>query len=687
MKIRAVKLHISTSTGSYGFDFEFGRQLTVVRGRNSAGKSTLFNTILYSLGMEELVGGRDEHVLPYGVRDHFLYNGNRLDVLSSEVFAEIENNAAQVVTIRRAIKHQQRQPKLIEVFDGSCLTGNAPFENAKPTYIHDAGAAQKNEGFHRFFETFLGLRLPTVPTSSGGEAKLYLQTIFAAHAVEQKRGWTDYIATIPFYGIREVRTKVLEFLLGLKVFDTDALKNRLNSESVQIHEDWTKNVGDLTRAATSEGFTIVGLPNRPESSFNREAVHLFRKSVDGQMTLSQYRTQLRDEYRILEEKTDNYAKVTSEEALSELEATATELRELNFLHEQGITQLTFKRASLKEYEELLAETREDLARNRTAQKLKGLGGEYSLELADNRCPTCLQGVSESLLGGAITGPVMNLDENIAYLKKQCSMLERQIAGFREDIEQAEQISAELGRRLVAKSDYLKALRGDVSTGTVQSKAMIRRQVQLETQVDRLIVIDNLIRERLPVIERLALQLKENQRQRALLPKERYAEADQEKIALFEKWFRANAGSFGYESAPIRDVEISRDTLTPVLGQLELREINKKKNDKTDIKADSSASDFVRLIWSYLLAIYQTSAGSEVNGNHLGILLFDEPGQHSMRVESQHALLQLLALEPGLQSIVAASFDESESVFNQATLNVKFKLIEWEDKLIQPLRAA
>jgi hypothetical protein len=125
----------------------------------------------------------------------------------------------------------------------------------------------------------------------------------------------------------------------------------------------------------------------------------------------------------------------------------------------------------------------------------------------------------------------------------------------------------------------------------------------------------------------------------------------------------------------------------VLGQLELREINKKKNDKTDIKADSSASDFVRLIWSYLLAIYQTSAGSEVNGNHLGILLFDEPGQHSMRVESQHALLQLLALEPGLQSIVAASFDESESVFNQATLNVKFKLIEWEDKLIQPLRAA
>ncbi|MDN2702002.1 hypothetical protein O0881_08350 [Janthinobacterium sp. SUN100] len=683
MKINAVKLHISTAAGNYGFNFKFGRQLTVVRGRNSAGKSTLFNTILYSLGMEELVGGRDENVLPYGVRDHFLYEGNRQDVLTSEVFAEIENDMDQVVTLRRAIKHPDRQPKLIEVFEGKCLTGDASFENSKPTYIHDAGAAQKDEGFHRFMEKFLGLRLPTVPTSSGGEAKLYLQTIVAAHAVEQKRGWTDYIATIPFYGIREVRTKVVEYLLGLDVFDTDALKNRLNSESVKIHENWTKYASEVSRAASGEGFVVIGLPGHPDSSFNMDAVNLFRKSGDRQLTLPQYRTQLRDEYRALDEKIDNYSKVTSDEAVIDLETLATELRELNFLHEQSITQLTLKRASHREYEELLLENRESLARNRTAQKLKGLGGDYSLELAEDRCPTCLQDISETLLGGTITGPVMSLDENIAYLKNQCSMLERQIAGFKTDIEQSERISAELGRRLAAKSDHLKALRGDVSTGAVQSKAMIRRQVQLETQVDRIADVDQLIRDRLPLFCDLALQLGENQKLRAVLPKERYAETDQLKINMFEKWFRSNAGSFGYESAPIRDIEISRDTLTPVLGQLELREINKKK---TDIKADSSASDFVRLIWSYLLAIYQTSASKEVNGNHLGILLFDEPGQHSMRVESQHSLLQLLAAESGLQSIVAASFDESDSVFNEATSNVKYELIEWGDKLIQPLRS-
>ena len=682
MKINAVKLQISTAAGDYGFNFKFGRQLTLIRGRNSAGKSTLFNTILYSLGMEELVGGRDENVLPYGVRDHFLYEGSRQDVMTSEVIVEIENEVEQTITLRRAIKHPNRQPKLIEVFEGGCLTGDALYLNAKPTYIHDAGAAQKDEGFHRYIEKFLGLRLPTVPTSSGGETKLYLQTIVAAHAVEQKRGWTDYIATIPFYGIREVRTKVVEFLLGLEVFDTDALKNRLNSESVQIHEDWIKHAGELSRAASGEGFVIAGLPGRPDSKFTKDNVHLLRQSENGDITISQARTQLREEYRTLEDKIDNYAKVTSDEAVADLETVATELREIDFLHEQGITQLTLKRASLREYEELYSEAREDLARNRTAQKLKGLGGDYSLELAEDRCPTCLQNTSETLLGGGITGPVMSLDENIIYIKNQCSMLERQIAGFKADISEAERISTELGRRLAAKNDYLKALRGDVSTGAVQSKALIRRQVQLETQADRLAELDQLILDRLPLLNSLALQLKENQKQRGILPRERYAEADQEKIQIFEKWFRSNAGSFGYESAPIRDIEISRDTLTPTLGQLELREINKKK---TDIKADSSASDFVRLIWSYLLAVYQTSANIRVNGNHLGILMFDEPGQHSMRVESQHAFFQLLAAESGLQSIVAASFDESDSVFNEATLNVQYELIEWEDKLIQPLR--
>lgn len=65
-------------------------------------------------------------------------------------------------------------------------------------------------------------------------------------------------------------------------------------------------------------------------------------------------------------------------------------------------------------------------------------------------------------------------------------------------------------------------------------------------------------------------------------------------------------------------------------------------------------------------------------------MFDEPGQHSMAVDSQHALLKLLSGESRLQSIVAASFDENEEVFRQATAGLSYQLIEWNGKLLARL---
>ena len=48
---------------------------------------------------------------------------------------------------------------------------------------------------------------------------------------------------------------------------------------------------------------------------------------------------------------------------------------------------------------------------------------------------------------------------------------------------------------------------------------------------------------------------------ARAPKDVYSSEDLSRIALFEKHFRSNAGSFGYESADINDIRISLDTLT------------------------------------------------------------------------------------------------------------------------------
>ncbi|MGL6550654.1 hypothetical protein ACSZN3_17435 [Aeromonas hydrophila] len=677
MIIRGVRLRATTNEGEFGFSFNFARTLTIVRAKNSSGKSTLFNSLLYGLGMEELVGGKNEKVLPYALKEHIEYDGRRILITASEVLLEIESRSGEVVTLRRAIRDAVRDPKLIEVFAGAHVTEGRALSEARPTYVHDSGGAKRPEGFHRFLETFLGLSLPRVPTTNGGETKLYLQTVFAALAVEQKRGWTDYIANIPFYGIRDARTKVVEFLLGLDVFETNVARNRLNAESVEIDADWRKVYEELRRETNPLGAVIDGASSTPSTLFKEGEASIRKLAGSSSIPLAEHISQLRSEHAALQKEAELYNKTSGTEAMYGVTVAMDELQGLSVLHERATSLHAEQRVSLKDYEKLLAEANEDLERNKTAAKLRDLGAKYDVATAVGKCPTCNQPIDDTLLAGAVTGPQMDLATNIAYLESQRRMLMRQIAGLRTGLLASEARVTELVARIASKRDLLTAMRGDVTSGASESKAIVRRQVQIEVEVEALEKLQIKATELFARLGQIAVRMSANQAARRGMPKEAYSATDIERINRFQLNFRANAGSFGYESAPIREVEIGKDTLVPCLAQMELREI------RTDIKSDSSASDFVRLIWSYLLALHQTSATLLSPGNHPGLLMLDEPGQHSMAVDSQHALLKQLASETSLQSIVAASFDEAEEVFRQATQGIQYTLIEWDGKLLRP----
>ena len=680
VNIRGIRLSVTTDEGDFGFDFKFARNLTVIRAKNSSGKSTLFNSVLYGLGMEELVGGKNERALPSAVKEHFEYEGRRIKVTTSEVLLEIENRHGKVVTLRRAIRDTTRDTKLVEVYDLAYLTEGKTLGESLPTYVHDAGGAKLKGGFHHYLEGFLGLKLPKVSTTNGGEAKLYLQAVFAALAVEQKRGWTDYIANIPFYGIRDARTRVVEFLLGLSVFDTNALRSRLNTELVKIEAEWRFAFDELRREAAPLGVIPDGVSPSPMLLFQSSSAGLRRLSENSSVALAEHISHLRADYDIQQKRAEQFSRVTGTEAMQVVTSATDELQGLSMLHERAAESLGQQRVSLKQYERLLAEANEDLARNKTAAKLRVLGAKHGVKTAAGRCPTCNQPVDDTLLADVVTGPQMDLATNIAYLESQRRMLQRQIAGLQEGIHASDINVTQLTARIVGKHDVLTAMRGDVISGTTESKAILRRQVQIEIEVEALERLQSRAIDLFAQLSVIADRMRINHAARQRVPKDAYTAADHARINVFQKLFRANAGSFGYESAPIADVEIGTDTLVPCLARMELKEI------RTDIKSDSSASDFVRLIWSYLLAIHQTSAMPSLLGNHPGILMLDEPGQHSMAVDSQHALLKQLASETKLQSIVAASFDEAEEVFRQATYGITYQLIEWDGKLIRRLRS-
>ncbi|MCX8971901.1 AAA family ATPase, partial [Citrobacter portucalensis] len=207
--------------------------LNIIKGNNSSGKSTLIQAIFYAFGMEELLGGEGASTMPYALRDHIvdsqLSGSRKIPIIKSSVYVEV-SNGKRTITINRAIRSAEYDTKLVKVIDGAYLSEPSDKYSVEYTYLHDKGSAQNRKtGFFRYLEDFLGLELPLVPDNKGGESKLYLQTIFAALFIEQKRGWTDYIANIPYYAIRNVKKRVIEFLLDCDTFANERAINTIQS--------------------------------------------------------------------------------------------------------------------------------------------------------------------------------------------------------------------------------------------------------------------------------------------------------------------------------------------------------------------------------------------------------------------------------------------------------------------------
>jgi hypothetical protein len=676
MKFRAIRLFIRTEKGPHGYEFCFGERLTIVRANNSSGKSTFFHTLLYALGMEELLGARGEKSLQTAVREQFIDGDEKVQVDQSSVMLEIANAAGDVITLRRSVKSGQASTKLVEVFEGACLTGKAAALRPRPFFLHDAGSAQVDGGFFHFLEVFLGLELPRVPRVAGGETKLYLQDVLAAHAVEQKRGWTDYIANAPYFGIRDVRTRVAEYVLGLEVFENAIKRARLEGERQAIERDWATAVGALRAQAAELGFVPDALSTRAVYPFDTASVFVVRRLPDGDIGSAQYLATLKDEHLRLQGEAeaprtpDNAALI---ERLGEAEAKA---QRLTFLHERASLAQRTRAASMEEYRRLVSELNADIEKNESAGKLRLLGAQLNFTLSTGHCPTCTQPVEDTLLLEVAAGTQMGLETNIDYLKAQKSMVERQIDGLERELEEGRVMLLGFARELGQMRDAITAIRADLGTGTQQARSHLRELVAVEFELGRMTRFEDSLEGFRHIFPEIATRFRENQLARKDLPKEYLSNADRQTVGHFAKFFRGNASSFGYASVLPEEININYQTLMPMLGDAELQVAN--------ARTESSASDFVRLIWAYLIALFQTATFHGIKGHHLGILLFDEPGQHSMGEQSMLALFQKLSGLTELQSIVFASFENAEANFKTATANVRFELITWEGKLVRPL---
>lgn len=680
MKINRVSFQAITSGGPYGFDFEFGSGLNVVRGDNTTGKSTFVALISYALGMEEIIGGIGVKALQYAAYDHLETDVGRVEISDSYVEIEVEGPGG-IASFKRAVKSSEKSDKLVYVYEGSIVQARRGDLVPRPMYLHDKGSAQyADTGFFAFLERFLGVSLPVVRSASSvGGSKLYLQPIMAAHIVEQKRGWTDYVANAPFYGISSVKERVIQFVLGLDVFENEQKRIEADLEKSAIFEAWAAVANELREVAAMGGLVVEGVPRVPSIDFlpTHIGVHGFRDGV--RRSLPEIRMEMisRRDLLVAPSEKSNVASPDRADLLKKLESIDGKLS----IHIESIGSsesiISMNQASIASYEGQIVRLDEELRKLRISEKLVSFGASENLVSLAGHCPSCHQSIGESITSRGFVKSVMPAGENAAYLESQKrltrAMLEKLSSRIASESIRLESLKGELSELRAMRY----AIQEELGQTAGASEVEVREKVSLEVGLEQL---EKFERALVSISERMvdvSVRYRKYKELEASLPREYFSEKDSIVISHFERRFKSLIERFKYGSAKVSDISIARSNLMPCLLDSELREISSKR-----VERDASASDFVRLIWAYLLALSDRQVGS--GGNHFGFVIFDEPGQHSMSLSSMNELLLEMSGRGDVQSIVAASFEESDAAYRAATAGVQHRLIHLGRKLIQPI---
>ncbi len=676
LKIRALKIEINTTSGLFGTEHKFENGLNIIRGDNTSGKSSLFQSIIYGLGFEELLGGKNEKTMQSVLKDQVEFpRDKRHNITQSFVYLEIENK--EIVTIKRSVTSSTRKSQLIDVFYGALLTGETQELESRQMWVHDAGgASDEHYGFHLFLTEFLDFNLPEVVTAKGDLHKLYLQQIAPAFIIEQKTGWSDFFATMPYFGMRNTEQRVVEFLLKLDVFENEKRKQQLSSAKQNIKSRWQNLFSKFQNLAERSGGKLIGLENNPSIINNTSGIYISLIRDDKPITLADLNEIQKTELATLE----NQQTVTVGNNLNKNEIALNNLNDklnqvsLNF--ELLSPELNFDKEKLKQYEKQIIAVQDDLRKNKGALKVNKMGGDLPTTTAKNICPTCEQDLKDSLLPSDIQQVPMRIEDNISYLDSQERMIKVYIEGQQKTINEKENklkdyqaLAAEIRQQI---RDLKKELVQDERLPSVME---IEKRIDLKRKVEFFnSVLENLSPLR-DDLKNLSNEYEKILNSESNLPKDFFSSLDRQKLSTLKDNFIQLLKIFNYQSKPFEAIRISTDTYLPVAQKTDAEQFY-------NIKFDSSASDFIRCIWAYTTALLKTSITYDTN--HPRLLVFDEPKQQDMSKDSFKKFLNQLSNFKEQQVILFASFENSNESFAEATEGLTYSINKIDELLIRPI---
>jgi hypothetical protein len=676
LKINNIKINVNTNNGLFGTFHTFKKGLNIIRGNNTSGKSSLFQAIVYALGFEELIGGRFEKTMQSVLKDQVEYPKSTFhSVLQSFVLLEIENSNGDIITLRRFVQSPNRKSQLIDVYFGSLFVN--PTLESRPMFIHDnGGASDENYGFHLYLEEFLNWHLPKVLTNKGDLRKIYIQQVASSFIIEQKSGWSDFFATMPIYGLNNKEARVVEFILDMDVYGNKMKKQELGISKRILENDWSNLNRSFERFTEKGGGKLVGLSDSPMIINNINEIDILLSKDTNDYSISNYLDIIIEEFNTLNlsETVTVKDKINGDENL--IVKNEEQLNQLSFDIEMLSSELTFDKQKLSNFNYQLENLTEDLRKNKGALKVQKMGAEIDLKVSQNNCPTCSQEINDSLLPLSVKQVPMRLEDNINFLSAQIKMLEVNIESLESKIVNKE---SNLNKKRISQNNLrsqIRELKKELtSDDRLPSIVDIEYRLNLKKRIEFYSRYLEDFAELKDELSSLSNKWKRILEEQEKLKKDTFSPNDISKLKSLSDNFKSLLSVFNYSSKTINDIAISDENYLPLA---------KKPNDELyyNIRFDSSASDFVRSIWAYTCSLYKTSVAK--NGNHPNLLMFDEPKQQDMSINDFTKFLKELASYKNAQTLLFASFENSDETFEKATSDIEFHLNYIDEKLIKPI---
>lgn len=639
LKINRIKAISRTDGGEYGFDYALSAGLNLISSaENTKGKSSAILAIYYCLGFEEIIGGKGKKILTSVYKtvvegkDKGTYN-----VLESEAWLEI-SNGSEVVTIKRTAEMINRNENLVTVYHSNMDSAHDPKTYVEDMFVHSAHSTTSSKGFHAFLEKFIGFDLPNVPSNDGSEYKLYMQLLFSGMFIEQKRGWADLFSAMPVLGIKDAKKRVVEYILGLDTLSNERKRASLKTQEAEVTHQWNLLISEISALSTHENCKVHNLPMKP-CILDDQAIAKVCVTVieSGNPVIQDKLNELETRLLQLTQKTpkivENFDELqaeldTTEEAIASLSNELTTNRQALLIENDVISKL----------EANLQAISIDLQNNKDAQKLKKMGSDLDVSSFTGKCPVCGQAIQDSLLPIQNSTPLMSIEDNIHHLESQRAMVSFALTAHKKNRDTYDANIQALSGRLFTLRRLAKSIRSDLySVDDGLSETVVYERINIENRIHTLKQLITAVDSRLALLKELSSNWAKYVADKQTLPRTNFTDSDSHKVHVLETNFKRYLRAFNYKSVSSYDtIQISKENYLPT-------------SEGFDMKFDSSASDNIRAIWAYTLALLRTS--NEVGGNHPQIVMFDEPGQHSIVTHDMVSLFSEIIGMTGINQVI------------------------------------